>query len=140
MTKWILGHKISPQKVTGDFDLVNGETPPHTPGPPPHLHTHFHEVFIVTEGEMEFNIDGKTSLIKKGQTVNLSPNSIHTFSNNSEKSCKWVNIHSPKGFLKFFETFGVSDTDNDAATKSIQPEIIKKVIETASDYDMIIVK
>ncbi len=27
MTRWVLGHRITPQKTTGDFDLVTGETP-----------------------------------------------------------------------------------------------------------------
>ena len=65
MSKWVLGHKITPQTVTGDLDLVIGETPSNTPGPPPHYHNAYHEVFLVTEGEMEFVINGKTDGNKK---------------------------------------------------------------------------
>ena len=45
MTKWVLGHKITLQKVTGDFDLAIGETPSCMQGPPPHFHNMYHEVF-----------------------------------------------------------------------------------------------
>ncbi len=138
MTKWVLGHKITPQTITGDFDLVFGETPPNIQGPPPHLHNIYHEVFLVTEGEMEFTLNGEVSVIKKGQTINLPPKTIHTFANNSCESCKWINIHSPKGFAKFFENLGVSEKEEQADIKSLSPEIIQKVIKTASLYDMII--
>ena len=136
MAQWVLGHKISPQTVSGNYDLVIGETPPHTPGPPPHLHHTYHEVFLVTEGEMEFLVDGKPMIVKKGESVNLSPEMLHTFSNNSDNPCAWVNIHSPKGFLKFFNDFGIPETDEDAFAKSVDPKVIGQVLETAAQYDM----
>ena len=138
MTKWVLGHKIIPQTVTGDFDLVIGETPSGMQGPPPHFHNIYHEVFLVTEGEIEFMLNGEVSVIRQGQSINLPPKAVHTFSNNSNESCKWINIHSPKGFLKFFENLGVSENEEQADIKSLSPKIIQEVIETASDYDMII--
>ncbi|MGI9531641.1 cupin domain-containing protein [Lutimonas sp.] len=138
MAHWILGHKIDAQSVTGDYDMITGDTPAHTPGPPPHQHHKFHEVFLVTEGEMEFLVNGSPVLVQKGESINLPPDTIHTFSNNSDQSCKWVNVHSPKGFLKFFEDFGVSDTEENAATQSTNPAIIEKVLQTAADYDMVI--
>lgn len=140
MQLWVLGHQINTQKVTGDFDLVTGETPPQSEGPPPHFHNMYHEVFLITEGEMEFIVDGKTSVLKNGQTINLPPNSIHTFNNKSDNPCKWINIHSPKGFLSFFENLGISNSENNARTKSLDPKIIQKVIETSSKYDMNIIK
>jgi mannose-6-phosphate isomerase-like protein (cupin superfamily) len=138
MNRWVLGHKIMPQQVSGDYDLVTGETPAHTPGPPPHLHKTYHEVFLVTEGEMEFVVNGEPKSVRAGESVNLSPNSVHTFSNNSDNPCKWVNIHSPKGFLSFFEDMGVSESEVDAHGKSVDGQLIQKVMETAAQYDMII--
>jgi len=138
MIKWVLGHKINPQIVTGDFDLTLGETPSHTQGPPPHHHNGYHEVFIVTKGQMEFMINGELTVINEGESKNLPPKTIHTFSNSSDKVCKWINIHSPKGFLEFFENLGVSENEENAKLKSLSPEIIQKVINTASQYDMII--
>ena len=63
---------------------------------------------------------------------------IHTFYNTSDETCKWVNIHSPKGFSKFFENLGISEKEEEAEIKSLSPKIIQEVIETASLYDMII--
>ena len=138
MAQWVLGHRIKPQDVSGDYDLVLGETPARTPGPPPHHHNTFHEVFLVTHGEMEFIVNGKVTKVKNGESINLPPQAVHSFSNNSEHPCKWVNIHSPKGFLRFFQDLGIPDTVKNAPQESVDSKIIQRVIKTASEYDMII--
>jgi len=133
---WVLGNKISPLGISGDYDMVVGETPPNTPGPPPHYHKGFNEVFLVLEGEMEFLVNGELNTIKKGDAVDLPPATVHTFANKSDVSCRWVNIHSPKGFLQFFKEMGIPTEEADAMKKSVDESIIKKVMEKAADHDM----
>ena len=135
-TKWVLGHKITPHQISGDYDIVTIETPPHVPGPPPHLHNSYREAFIVLEGEMEFMINGEIKTLKAGESLEIPPNTVHTFNNRSDQICKWVDIHSPKGFLDFFEQIGVSPIEENAQEKSTHPDLIQKVIETAGQYDM----
>jgi len=137
-SKWVLGHKVTLHDTAGDYDLAFGETPAGVPGPPPHLHEHFTESFLITEGEMEFFINGEIKIVKAGESVNLPQNTLHTFSNKSNSTCKWVNIHSPKGFKSFFETMGVPEGEEDSQQKSIDKSIITNVMATASDYDMLI--
>lgn len=137
-TKWVLGHKITPYDTTGDFDLMMAETPPHVPGPPPHLHHSYKESFLIIEGEMEFMVNGEIKVYKAGESIDIPPETLHTFSNKSNQPCKWINIHSPKGFRNFFETLGVSINELNAQEKSVAPEIIQEVIKTAGHYDMII--
>jgi len=138
ISKWVLGHKVTPYQTSGDYDMVMGETPPRVPGPPPHLHRGYEESFLVLEGEMEFMINGETKVARAGDLIDLPPNTVHSFNNNTDQSCKWVNIHSPKGFLNFFETLGIPDEEMDAAQRSTAPEVIQKVVTTAGDFDMII--
>ena len=123
-------------EVSGDYDLVIGETPAQVPGPPPHNHLSLDEVFLVTEGEMEFVIDGTPTTIKAGESVNLPRGTVHTFRNSSDAKCTWVNIHSPKGFLAFFEDLGISTDEQDAMRRSVDKSIIDRVMSTAADYDM----
>jgi len=137
-TKWVLGHKITPYDTTGNYDLMMAETPAGVPGPPPHLHTTMEESFLIVEGEMEFMIDGKISVVKAGESVDIPPNTLHTFGNKSDRSCKWINIHSPKGFRAFFEQMGVPAGEEDAVQRSVEPALIQKVMQTAADYDMLI--
>lgn len=135
---WVLGHKITPHDTSGDYDLMVAETPPNVPGPPPHLHNAYKESFLIIEGELEFFVNGKTQVVKAGESVDIPPKTLHTFNNKTNKTCKWINIHSPKGFRTFFNELGVPDTEANAVEKSVAPELIQKVIQTASDYDMII--
>ena len=136
--KWVLGHKVTAHETTGNYDLLMGETPAKVPGPPPHLHQNYKEVFLVVEGEMDFMVDGKPMKVSAGESIDIPPHTLHTFGNNSDKTCKWVNIHSPKGFRDFFESLGVEETESDAQQKSVAPEAIQKVMQTAEDFDMII--
>lgn len=133
---WVLGHKISPLSVSGKYDMVVGETPPNVPGPPPHYHNGFAELFLVLEGEMEFVVNGELKTIKKGESVDLPPRTTHTFANKTGRSCKWVNIHSPKGFLSFFKEMGIPAEAEHAMEKSVEKSIINKVIEKAAEHDM----
>ncbi len=133
---WVLGHKITPVDVSGNYDMVIGETAPNVPGPPPHHHSNLQELFMVLEGEMQFVVDGKPRLVKAGQTIDLPARVVHTFKNNGSTPCKWVNIHSPKGFLSFFQDMGISETEQDAMQKSVDETVINRVMQTAADYDM----
>ena len=133
---WVLGHKISPVEVSGDYDLVIGETAPNVPGPPPHFHSALNEVFMVLEGKMEFVINGEKKIIQKGELVDLPPSVVHTFNNVGSSTCKWVNIHSPKGFLSFFTDMGISEGEPEGMKKSVEESIINKVMQTAATYDM----
>ena len=133
---WVLGHKISPIEVSGDYDMVLGETGPKVPGPPPHYHSKMHELFVVLEGEMEFMINGEIKTVGQGESVDLPENTIHTFNNKGDSPCKWINVHSPKGFLSFFEEMGIPATEDDAIRKSIDDTIINKVMAEAASYDM----
>ena len=137
-TKWVLGRKITTHETTGDYDLMIAETPAKVPGPPPHLHSSFKESFLIVEGEMQFMVNGETTVVKAGESVDIPPNTVHTFANISDKPCKFVNIHSPKGFKRFFEELGIPEDEENAVEKSITQEVIDKVMTTAGDYDMII--
>ncbi len=133
---WVLGHKITPHLISGDYDLVTIETPPHVAGPPPHLHHTYTESFIVIEGEMEFMVNGETKVLKAGESIEIPPNTLHTFSNKSDQTCKWVDIHSPKGFIDFFAAIGIPVGEDNAQENSVAPAVVEKVVESAADYDM----
>lgn len=137
-SKWVLGHKVTLHETTGNYDLISGETPPEMQGPPPHVHHHYKESFLITQGEMEFFVNGDVVTIQAGESIDIPPKTLHTFANKTDKTCKWVNIHSPKGFRKFFEDVGISSDEEKSLDKSLDSKIISKVIATASDYDMIL--
>lgn len=135
-TKWVLGHKMSLHPTSGDFDLVVCETPPNTQGPPPHIHSKYEEAFYILEGEMEFLIHGELQTYKAGESIDVPSGTLHTFNNKAEKRCVWINIHSPKGFWSFFDTFGILETTPDAQNRSLAPECIQSVLKRAGEFDV----
>ncbi len=133
---WVLGYKVSGHQLKADYDLAMGESAPNVPGPPPHYHEKYHETFLIIEGEMDFIIDGNLKKVKAGESIDIPQKTLHTFKNSGDKSCKWVNIHSPAGFADFFMEYGIDESEPDAMQKSVAPEIIQQVLEKAPDYDM----
>jgi len=137
-TRWVLGHKVTSHDTSGDYDLMIAETPPNMPGPPPHLHHSYKESFLIIEGEMEFMVAGEIKQLKAGESLDIPPETLHTFGNKSDRPCKWVNIHSPKGFRDFFEELGIPEGEENAQERSLAPEVLQKVMATAGDFDMLI--
>ena len=138
LESWVLGHKVSVQNLSGDYDLSIGESLSQVPGPPPHYHENLHESFYIVAGEMDFIINGEQRNVKAGESIDIPPKTLHTFVNSKSENCKWVNIHSPKCFGEFFRKYGISASEENAMEKSVAPEIIQEVLNTAGDYDMII--
>ena len=131
-----LGHKIKVLHPSGDYDMVEGTTFPNVPGPPPHHHTGFSESFYVLEGQMEFLVDGRSIVVETGGSIDLPVNTSHTFKNLGETPCRWLNIHSPKGFLDFFKEFGVDAGEENAFEKSVDGTVINEVLKRAASFDM----
>ncbi|MEP3836009.1 MAG: cupin domain-containing protein [Algibacter sp.] len=135
-SKWVVGHKVSFHDTSGDYDLTIIETPPQVQGPPPHTHKLYKESFIIIDGEMEFFVNGTIKTLKAGEVLDIPANTLHTFENKGDKTCRFVNIHSPKGFRDFFVEMGISDDESDAQMKSVSPEVIENVIQSAENFDM----
>jgi len=137
---WVIGHKIEPIETSGAYDAFIGETPSGIPGPPPHYHAKYAELFMVLKGKMEFMVDGKKVLLHEGESIDLPAGTVHTFSNPTDEPVRWLNIHSPKGFSSFFERFGVPNDDENAFENSVAPAMIGQVVNEAASFDMNIVQ
>jgi len=135
-----LGHKIKVLHPSGDFDMVEGTTYPNVPGPPPHFHTGYSESFYVLEGSMEFLVNGQTVFLEEGDAIDLPPNTPHTFKTKGDAPSRWLNIHSPKGFLSFFNEFGIDAGQQNAFEKSVDVNVITAVIDQAASFDMHLVQ
>ncbi|MFO7447409.1 MAG: cupin domain-containing protein [Ignavibacteriaceae bacterium] len=75
------------------FFIVNS-----APGTGPEAHRHpYEEIFIILEGAIEADVDGKKETIQSGNVVIIPPNTWHGFKNISDHTVRMVNIHpSPK--------------------------------------------
>lgn len=137
---WVIGHKIEPIQTSGEYDAFIGETPGGIPGPPPHYHSKYAELFLVLSGKMEFIVNGKKVLLHAGESIDLPPGTIHTFSNATSEPVRFLNIHSPKGFSAFFKRFGVPGDEANAFQDSVSPSLIEQLVGEAASFDMNIVQ
>lgn len=83
--------------VNRDTDTVVmiAEIGPNESGPPMHLHPAQHETYEVLEGEAEFRLGNKTLTVKQGETVEIPPNTPHTFRNATDQWLKMKDTHTP---------------------------------------------
>ena len=63
--------------------------PPSLPGPPLHYHKKTQEAFYVTEGTLQFTLDGKTIDAPSGTLVVVPEGAVHTFKNVSNNSVRF---------------------------------------------------
>jgi mannose-6-phosphate isomerase-like protein (cupin superfamily) len=57
-----------------------------------HFHNSMEEMYVLLEGEAEFTINGRTSLIKAPALVPCRLHDAHGMYNTSGKTCKWLNF------------------------------------------------
>ena len=124
---------LAKNQTNGTYSIVEGRIYPGG-GPPPHIQTREYEGFYVLDGELTFYIEGKQVVSKTGTMINIPPNVIHSFKNNTDSVVR-VLIIAPAGMEKLFEEVGTEVFDiNIAKTSSPSDEEKKRLIEISKKY------
>ena len=71
-----------------------------------HFHNHMEEMYFILDGEAEFTINGRTSLIQGPAAVPCRMGSMHAIYNPTDKPVQWMNIavSTRKGKYDAFNT------------------------------------
>ena len=64
-------------------------------GPISHIQTREHEGIYIIEGQIIFNVDGQRIEAKPGTFVNIPPNVLHSFKNETSEIAKLIIVLSP---------------------------------------------
>ena len=70
--------------------------------------------------ELDFNIDGKQMTLKVGTVINVPPNIVYSFKNNTNNIVRMLVILAPAGLEKAFEEAGTEVFDTNI-TKISKP-------------------
>jgi mannose-6-phosphate isomerase-like protein (cupin superfamily) len=91
-----------------NLDYISRGTVPPKGGVGHHFHNQYEEMFIILDGEAEFTIDGRTSLLKGPAGAPCRAGHSHAIYNRSDKPVQWMNIHVSmnKGT---YDTFDLGD-------------------------------
>jgi quercetin dioxygenase-like cupin family protein len=87
----------------GTLGVAEFEIPPHASTPPPHIHHAHEEVFYVLEGELEFLVGTQTMRASTGTFVMVPIGALHTFSNPTDTTARFLNTFTPSRYIHYFE-------------------------------------
>jgi quercetin dioxygenase-like cupin family protein len=135
---WVPGHKIRPMESDATYGLIEVTSLPGVPGPPPHYHKSESEFFFIIKGTLDVIRDGAWAKMSAGEFVELPPNTVHSFINNTDEDVVWLTGWRPKGFERFFRVFGVSTSQEGAQAKSVSDEIVGRVVQQSEDFGMFV--
>ena len=72
-----------------------------------HFHNKCEEMFVILDGEAQFTVDGRTSLLKGPVGVPDRIGHAHAIYNDTDKPIQWLNINV--GLTKVYDTFDLGD-------------------------------
>lgn len=95
--------------VTPEFNFLHrGEIPPGA-GIGHHFHNTVEEMFVILDGEAQFTIDGRTSLVKGPAGVICRTGHSHAIYNSGTKPVQWVNLNVSLN-AGVYDNFDLGDT------------------------------
>lgn len=100
--------------------LHRGVLHPHS-GIGEHFHNHCEEMFVILDGEAEFTINGRTSLLKGPVGAPNRMGSAHAIYNPTDHDVEWMNVNV--GTSKVYDAFNLGD-DRVGAPKDPIPQFI----------------
>ena len=93
-----------------------------------HFHNHCEEMFVIFDGEAEFTINGRTSLLKGTVGAPDRMGSSHAIYNPTDHDVEWMNINV--GTSKVYDAFNLGD-DRVGAAKDKIPQFVTMRLDRA---------
>jgi mannose-6-phosphate isomerase-like protein (cupin superfamily) len=93
-----------------------------------HFHNHCEEMFVILEGEAEFTVNGRTSLLKGTVGAPNRMGSSHAIYNPTDHDVEWMNINV--GTSKVYDAFNLGD-DRVGAPKDKVPQFVTMRLDKA---------
>jgi mannose-6-phosphate isomerase-like protein (cupin superfamily) len=109
----VLGtHALSTNLIFVDGGVIN----PHS-SIGEHFHHRCEEMFVILEGEAQFTIDGRTSVLKAPAGVPDRLGHAHAIYNTTDRPVPWLNINV--GLTKTYDAFNLGDPRTDVTLDPI---------------------
>jgi mannose-6-phosphate isomerase-like protein (cupin superfamily) len=93
-----------------------------------HFHNHCEEMFVILDGEAEFTINGRTSLLKGTVGAPDRMGSAHAIYNPTDHDVEWMNINV--GTSKVYDAFNLGD-DRVGVPKDKIPQFVTMKLDRA---------
>lgn len=120
--------KSTGDHTDGTFFLSETAVETGFPGPPPHVHERLHDLFYVLDGTLTLRVGDETVEGTPGTFACFPPGVVHTFSNQSGESVRFLNFNTPAGWENYMR-------DLAAALAGDRPPTPEEVGKIAARYD-----
>ncbi len=101
----------SKEETGGTYSFIEAKVFPGG-GPIPHTQTREHEGFYIIEGQIAFYVNGQRIEAIPGAFVNVPPNVLHSFKNETHEAAKIIIVLSPAGMKHLFVEVGLEVSDS----------------------------
>ena len=125
-----IGFLANAEETLGAMGLVEYTAPPLFPGPPAHLHEHTWDAYYVLEGRLGLRLGDERFELGPGDVAVAAPGTVHGFSNPLETPTRFLDVHAPGGFERYFREVAAALGDG--------PLDPAAMAEIASRYDMVV--
>lgn len=115
--------KLTGDDTGGHYSLVEHTVAPRFPGPPPHMHRIYSQVFSIIEGTVTFRLGERTVHASAGSLVHVPVGVAHTFSNPGDEPARILEIDSPGGFEGYFEELAAAFPAGTVVDRAIVADI-----------------
>jgi len=133
---WLVGDtytlKLTGEHTGGAFSLSEASVPPGG-GPPPHVHYAEDETFVLLEGELLLEADGRTLPAPAGTVVYVPKGTRHGFTNVGTTPARMLFLYAPAGMEHMFSEIGTATQPGRAAPPA-GPEDIARMVSVAAKY------
>ncbi len=98
---------------------------------PPHFHKDHSETFYVLDGQVEWTVEGETRVLSAGDSLYVSPNTVHSVRVVGGKDSRNMLIYEPGGYEDQVD-FKMNYTAEELATPEVRDRIRKM-----SDFNVV---
>ncbi|MER5176517.1 MAG: cupin domain-containing protein [Candidatus Nitrosocosmicus sp.] len=123
----------SKEDTGGTYSFIEAKVFPGG-GPIPHIQTREHEGFYIIEGQITFKVGKQRIEATPGTFVNVPPNVLHSFKNETNEVAKLIIVISPPGMEQFFVETGVEISNINIQPPPFDNEQKQKIASLAFKY------
>ena len=136
---WVIGHRLTSIRTTGEYALADIQLTPSLPGPPPHHHAEADELYYVLEGRVEFLRDRRWHRVEQGERFHVPKGTLHSFRGVDDEPARFLSIHDPGAAMDtLFLDHGIPVEEADSFDRSVSETTIAHLTAAAPKHDMII--
>jgi quercetin dioxygenase-like cupin family protein len=114
----------------GALSIVETVLPAGVVGAAPHVHHGHEEYFVVSAGEVTFDVPGGVEVVGEGGSVAVPRGVAHGFRNDSGRDARLTMVFTPAGYESYFRDIAAAV----AAGESVTPELL---VELRGRYDTV---